>query len=137
MEMRPETHHVCSLCILNGRKNSRTILYTTVTLWLYDLRKRIHASWPPSNIKTYCLQSRSPELLENIEHKILPHGAGMLHSHKLQILRLCVFRETGRLWENWLITKIVFPALDETCPELFGGLLGHVTPGRGERVNTG
>ena len=61
----------------------------------------------------------------------------MLHSHKLQILRLCVFRETGRLWENWLITKTVLPVLDATCPELFGGLLGHVTPGRGERVNTG
>ena len=30
-------------------------------------------------------------------------GAGMLHLCELQVLCwVCVFRETGRLWENWL-----------------------------------
>ena len=33
-------------------------------------------------------------------------GAGMLHLHELWVL----FRETERLWENWLITKTAFPS---------------------------
>ena len=51
----------------------------------------------------------------------------------------CYERETGRLWENWLITKTAFPSLDATatCPVRHGGVqLGHIAPGRGGRVET-
>ena len=38
-------------------------------------------------------------------------GASMLHLRELQALRwILLLRETGRLWENWLITKTAFPS---------------------------
>ena len=45
-------------------------------------------------------------------------GASMLRLRELQVLRCeCVVeRETGRLWENWLVAKTAFPPLDGTCP---------------------
>ena len=47
----------------------------------------------------------------------------MLHSRELRVLRCVVlFRETERLWENWLITKTAFPSprCDMSCVPLVG-----------------
>ena len=57
-----------------------------------------------------------------------PVGAGVLHLRELRVLRCelrvlrcaVLFRETERLWENWLITKTAFPSpgCDMSCARL-------------------
>ena len=63
-------------------------------------------------------------------------GAGMLHLRELRVLRRVeLFRETERLWENWLITKTTFPsprccwrtrATHDRCNEMRGVNLAFV-----------
>ena len=56
-----------------------------------------------------CLSVRLPVVGEQLLW--CRRGAGVLHLHELRVLRCVVlFRETERVWENWLITKTTFPS---------------------------
>ena len=51
----------------------------------------------------------------------------MLQLRELQVLRcMLLLRETGRLWENWLVDKITFPSpqCDLPCTRLVGTVKG-------------